>query len=45
VRPRPRRNEPAHLAATARFLAGLRGESLEDLEHATSTNAEQLFGI
>jgi TatD DNase family protein len=42
---RGRRNEPAHLAATARFLAGLRGESLEDLEHATSTNAEQLFGI
>jgi TatD DNase family protein len=38
-------NEPAHIAHTAAFLAELRGESLEDLEHATSANAERLFGI
>jgi TatD DNase family protein len=42
---RGKRNEPARIADTARFLAGLRGESLEDLEHATSTNAERLFRI
>jgi TatD DNase family protein len=42
---RGRRNEPAHLAHTARFLADLRGESLEDLETATTANAERLFGI
>jgi TatD DNase family protein len=38
-------NEPAHIAHTAAFLAELRGQSLEDLEHATSANAERLFGI
>jgi TatD DNase family protein len=38
-------NEPAYLHHTARFLAQLRGESLEDLEHATTSNAEALFGI
>jgi TatD DNase family protein len=42
---RGKRNEPANLAHTARFLAELRGESLEDLEHATTTNAETLFRI
>lgn len=42
---RGKRNEPANLAYTAKFLAELRGESLEDLEHATTTNAEKLFGI
>jgi TatD DNase family protein len=42
---RGQRNEPALIADTARFLAELRGESLEDLEHATSTNAEALFNI
>ena len=40
-----KRNEPANLAHTAKFLAELRGESLEDLEHATTTNAEKIFGI
>jgi TatD DNase family protein len=39
------RNEPANLIHTARFLAGLRGEALEDLAHATTANAETLFGI
>lgn len=42
---RGKRNEPAHIRQTAEFLAQLRGESLEDLEHATSTNSERLFGI
>ncbi len=38
-------NEPAHIAHTAKFLAALRGESLADLERATTANAERLFGI
>jgi TatD DNase family protein len=42
---RGQRNEPAYLADTAKFLADLRGESLEDLEHATTQNAEKLFRI
>jgi TatD DNase family protein len=42
---RGQRNEPAYLADTAKFLADLRGEALEDLEHTTSTNAEALFAI
>ena len=42
---RGQRNEPANIAHTAKFLADLRGESLEDLEHATTTNAERLFRI
>jgi TatD DNase family protein len=42
---RGKRNEPAHIAHTAKFLAELRGESLEDFESATSRNAEALFGI
>ena len=42
---RGRRNEPANLAHTAAFLAQLRGEALEDLEAATSANAQQLFGL
>jgi TatD DNase family protein len=42
---RGQRNEPAYVAHTAKFLAHLRGESLEDLEHSTTTNAESLFGI
>lgn len=42
---RGRRNEPANVALTAKFLAELRGEPYEDLVSATSTNAEVLFGI
>jgi TatD DNase family protein len=38
-------NEPAYIAHTAKFLAALRGESLEDIHHATTANAESLFGI
>jgi TatD DNase family protein len=42
---RGRRNEPAHVADTAAFLAALRGESLEELAGATTANAQLLFGI
>jgi TatD DNase family protein len=35
--------EPAFVADTARFLAALRGERLEDLAAATSANFQQLF--
>lgn len=42
---RGERNEPANIALTAKFLADLRGEALEDLESATTTNAEKLFRI
>ena len=42
---RGKRNEPANIAYTAAFLANLRGEALEDLEAATTANAETLFGI
>ncbi len=36
--------EPAFVADTARFLAGLRGESVETLADATSRNFRALFG-
>ena len=42
---RGQRNEPAYLADTARLLAQLRSEPLEDLAGATTRNAETLFGI
>jgi TatD DNase family protein len=42
---RGKRNEPAYIEHTARFLAELRGEALEDLATATTRNAEALFGI
>jgi TatD DNase family protein len=42
---RGQRNEPARLADTAKFLANLRAEPLEDLASATTANAERLFGI
>lgn len=38
-----RRNEPAHVAHTARLLAEVRGERLEDLAAATTANARRLF--
>jgi TatD DNase family protein len=40
---RGRRNEPGHVAAVARFLASLRGESFETLAEATALNARRLF--
>jgi TatD DNase family protein len=42
---RGKRNEPAYLVDTARILAELRDEPLEDLASATTRNAEALFGI
>lgn len=42
---RGKRNEPAYLADTARFLAELRGETEMELTRVTSRNAERLFGI
>lgn len=36
---------PKHIVVTAEFLSELRGETLEDLARATTTNAKQLFGI
>jgi len=37
--------EPKHTVATARFLANLRGENLDELAQTTTANAQQLFGI
>ena len=42
---RGRRNEPAYVAATARFLAGLRGLADEEFGRATSENFSRLFGL
>jgi TatD DNase family protein len=40
---RGQQNEPAHVAHTARFLAGLRGVGLEDIARATTANFGTLF--
>ncbi len=37
--------EPRHVVVTAKFLADLRGESLQSLSELTSANARALFGI
>jgi TatD DNase family protein len=42
---RGRRNEPAHVVETARFLAELRGVSHEELGRTTSENFSRLFGV
>lgn len=42
VRGRP--NEPAHVVATARAVAEMRGESYEELERTVEANARRLFG-
>ncbi|MFL6256742.1 MAG: TatD family hydrolase [Pyrinomonadaceae bacterium] len=42
---RGRRNEPAYVVETARFLAELRGVSHEELGHATSQNFSTLFRV
>lgn len=42
---RGRRNEPANIAITGKFLARLRGEAYEDLAAFTTRNAEYLFGL
>ena len=42
---RGKRNEPAYLADSARFLAEMRGEDPEDLAHATTEAAGEFFGV
>lgn len=42
---RSQENEPAYLLSTAQYIANLRGIALEDLAHATATNARTLFKI
>lgn len=42
---RGKRNEPRHVALTARFIAESRGMAFEDFARATSTNAAVLFGL
>jgi TatD DNase family protein len=40
---RGKRNEPAFVLETARFLAGVRGISIEELASQTSENFTRLF--
>jgi TatD DNase family protein len=40
-----RPNEPAHVVHTARFLAELRGQRLEELAEQTTRNAVEFFGL
>jgi TatD DNase family protein len=42
---RGRRNEPAHVVETAKFLAELRGMKAEELGRVTSENFARLFGV
>ena len=42
---RGKRNEPRHVALTARFIAESRGMAFEDFARATSANAAALFGL
>ena len=42
---RGRRNEPAFVVETARFVAALRGVEPEELGRATSENFSRLFGV
>ncbi len=37
--------EPHHVAVTANFLSSIRGDTLEQLAAATTSNAVQLFGL
>jgi TatD DNase family protein len=45
LRGREKRNEPAWVAHTARFLAQICGTSVAELEQQTTTNARRLLGI
>lgn len=42
---RGKRNEPAYVMETARYLAGIRGIPVDELEQQTTANARRLFGI
>ena len=42
---RGKRNEPAYVAYTAAFVAGLRGVTAESVARATAENAARLFGF
>ncbi|WP_333653492.1 YchF/TatD family DNA exonuclease [Dissulfurispira sp.] len=42
---RGKRNEPAFVVHTARFIAELRDISIEDIDRITTLNAKRLFGI
>ena len=42
---RGKRNEPARVVETAKFLAELKGVTLEEVGRATSDNFERLFGV
>ncbi|BCB97385.1 radical SAM protein [Dissulfurispira thermophila] len=42
---RGKRNEPANIIHTAKFIAELRGISYEDINRITTLNAKRLFGI
>lgn len=42
---RGRRNEPAYVAETARFVAGLRGIDADEVARQTGMNAARLFGF
>lgn len=42
---RGKRNEPANVVHTAKFIAELRGISYEDIDRITTLNAKRLFGI
>lgn len=37
--------EPKHVRVTAKFLASLRGESIEEIAASTTENAQALFGL
>jgi len=45
LRGKEKRNEPARLLLTAKALAELRGESVEDLARQTTSNARGLFAL
>jgi TatD DNase family protein len=42
---RGKRNEPAYIMETARYIAEIRGIPVDELERQTTANARRLFGI